>query len=48
MRGVLPSVSQAVSLSKATMNNIKQNLIWDFGYNIALIPIEAGILAPFG
>jgi len=47
MRGDLRSVPQALALSKATMNNIKQNLIWAFGYNIALIPIAAGILAPF-
>jgi len=47
MRGDLRSVPQAIALSKATMNNIKQNLAWAFGYNIALIPIAAGILAPF-
>lgn len=47
MRGDLRSVPQAIALSKATMNNIKQNLVWAFGYNIALIPIAAGILAPF-
>lgn len=46
MRGDLRSVPQAIALSKATMNNIKQNLVWAFGYNIALIPIAAGILAP--
>ncbi len=48
MRGDLRSVPQALALSKATMRNIKQNLVWAFGYNIALIPIAAGILAPFG
>lgn len=47
MRGDLRSVPQAIALSKATMRNIKQNLGWAFGYNIALIPIAAGILAPF-
>jgi Cu+-exporting ATPase len=47
MRGDLRSVPQAIRLSKATMRNIKQNLAWAFGYNIALIPIAAGILAPF-
>ncbi|MCP4426346.1 MAG: copper-translocating P-type ATPase [Chloroflexi bacterium] len=47
MRGDLRSVPQAITLSKATMRNIKQNLGWAFGYNIALIPIAAGILSPF-
>ncbi len=47
MRGDLSSVPQAIHLSQATMRNIKQNLGWAFGYNIALIPIAAGILAPF-
>ncbi len=47
MRGDLRSVPQAIKLSKATMRNIKQNLGWAFGYNLALIPIAAGILAPF-
>ena len=47
MRGNLLSVPQAIALSKATMRNIRQNLLWAFGYNVALIPIAAGILAPF-
>jgi Cu+-exporting ATPase len=47
MRGDLRSVPQAIELSHATMRNIYQNLGWAFGYNIALIPIAAGVLAPF-
>ncbi|MCB9422300.1 MAG: copper-translocating P-type ATPase [Ardenticatenaceae bacterium] len=47
IRGDLRSVPQAIKLSKATMRNIKENLGWAFGYNIILIPIAAGILAPF-
>ena len=47
MRGDLRSVPQAIQLSKATMRNIRENLGWAFGYNVALIPIAAGVLAPF-
>lgn len=47
MQGDLRSVPRAIALSKATMRNIKQNLGWAFGYNTLLIPIAAGILAPF-
>jgi Cu+-exporting ATPase len=47
MRGELRTVPQAIKLSKATMRNIHQNLVWAFGYNAALIPIAAGVLAPF-
>ena len=47
MRGDLRSVPQAIHLSKATMRNIRENLAWAFGYNTILIPVAAGILAPF-
>jgi len=47
MRGDLRSVPQAIKLSKATMKNIKENLVWAFGYNTILIPVAAGALAPF-
>lgn len=30
------------------MKNIRQNLIWAFGYNLVLVPFMAGILVPFG
>ena len=38
----------AHKLAQATMANIKQNLIWAFGYNVVLIPVAAGVLVPFG
>jgi Cu+-exporting ATPase len=40
-------VVAAIKLSKLTINKIKQNLIWAFGYNSIGIPIAAGILYPF-
>jgi len=46
VRADLHGVSTAISLSKATMRTIKQNLFWAFAYNVALVPIAAGILYP--
>lgn len=46
MSGDLRGVVKAIRLSRATMRIIYQNLIWAFGYNVALIPVAAGALYP--
>jgi len=46
MSGDLAKVPAALALSRATMQNIKQNLFWAFGYNALLIPVAAGALYP--
>lgn len=46
MSGDLRGVVNAAEVSRATLRNIHQNLAWAFGYNIALIPIAAGVLYP--
>ena len=47
MKGNLDGVLTALSLSKAVMRNIRQNLFWAFAYNIVGIPVAAGVLCIF-
>ena len=44
--GNLDGVLRALTISRATMATIRQNLFWAFCYNIVLIPVAAGALYP--
>ena len=46
MRGSLHGLADAIAISKATLRNIKQNLFGAFIYNVAGIPLAAGVLFP--
>jgi Cu+-exporting ATPase len=46
MRGSLHGLADAIAVSKATLTNIKQNLLGAFIYNVAGIPVATGILYP--
>lgn len=46
MNSALSGIYNAISLSKATIRNIKENLFWAFFYNVLGIPVAAGVLYP--
>lgn len=48
MRDRLSDVVEAIRLSRATFNKIRQNLFWAFIYNALGIPVAAGLLLPLG
>ena len=47
LKGDLRGIAQAITLSRATLRNIRQNLFFAFVYNTHGIPVAAGILYPF-
>ncbi len=46
VKGDLRGIARAAALSRATMRNIRQNLLFAFGYNALGIPLAAGVLYP--
>lgn len=47
VKGDLRTIADARALSRATLANIRQNLLFAFGYNSLGIPVAAGVLYPF-
>ncbi|MGH8513500.1 MAG: HAD-IC family P-type ATPase, partial [Gammaproteobacteria bacterium] len=47
LKGDLSGILRARKLSRATMNNIRQNLFFAFVYNAAGVPLAAGVLYPW-
>jgi Cu+-exporting ATPase len=47
MRGSLHGLADAIAVSRATLRNIRQNLFGAFIYNVAGVPVAAGLLYPF-
>ncbi len=48
MRSDLRDVVRLIQLGRQTVRIIRQNLAWAFGYNVALLPLAAGVLVPWG
>ena len=46
LKGDLRGIVRAINLARATMSNIKQNLVFAFVYNALGVPIAAGVLYP--
>jgi len=46
VKGDLRGIARAVRLSRRTMSNIRQNLVFAFGYNALGVPLAAGVLYP--
>src|SRR6202044_1012181 len=47
IKGDLRGIAKAIRLSRATMRNIRENLLFAFLYNTLGIPLAAGVLYPF-
>jgi Cu+-exporting ATPase len=47
VKGDLRAIAKAIHLSRATLRNIRQNLVFAFLYNALGIPLAAGVLYPF-
>jgi Cu+-exporting ATPase len=45
--GSLKGIPRTIAVSRQTMRTIRQNLFLAFVYNVLLIPVAAGVLAPF-
>ena len=47
VKGDLRGIVRARRLSRATMRNIRQNLVWAYIYNALGVPVAAGVLYPW-
>ena len=47
VRGDLAGIDRAFALARATLANVRQNLLFAFAYNLLAVPIAAGAIYPF-